>query len=60
MPLSIPPVAEGLLLVAITFAACFAGYEVIRRVGLLRPLFGLKRQVATHVPARVQPTATAR
>ncbi len=59
-PLSIPPVAEGLLLVAITFAACFAGYEVIRRVGLLRPLFGLKRQVATHVPARVQPTATAR
>lgn len=59
-PLSIPPVAEGLLLVAITFAACFTGYEVIRRVGLLRPLFGLKRRVATHLPARAQPTATAR
>lgn len=42
-PLVIPPMVEGPLLVAITFAACFAGYEAIRRVGWLRPLFGLKR-----------------
>lgn len=41
-PLSIPPLLEGPLLVAITFAACFAGYEAIRRVRWLRPLFGLK------------------
>ena len=58
-PLSIPPVAEGLLLVAVTFAACFAGYEVIRRVGLLRPLFGLKRKAEQRAPAHAQPTATA-
>jgi glucan biosynthesis protein C len=42
-PLAIPPVVEGPLLVAITFAACFAGYEGIRRLRWLRPLFGLKR-----------------
>jgi hypothetical protein len=32
---------EGFLLVAVTAAACFLGYELIRRVWLLRPLFGL-------------------
>ncbi|CAN7327742.1 acyltransferase family protein [Pseudoxanthomonas sp. LjRoot168] len=54
-PLAIPPLAEGPLLVAITFAACFAGYEAIRRVRWLRPLFGLTR--AKAVPAR-PPLAT--
>jgi glucan biosynthesis protein C len=44
-PLAIPPLIEGPLLVAVTFAACFAGYEAIRRVRWLRPLFGLKRAV---------------
>ena len=44
-PLAIPPLAEGVLLVAITFAACFAGYEAIRRVGWLRPLFGLQSRI---------------
>ncbi len=47
-PLAIPPLAEGLLLVAMTFAACFAGYEAIRRIGVLRPLFGLKRKAGTR------------
>ncbi|MFT3668312.1 MAG: acyltransferase family protein [Pseudoxanthomonas sp.] len=42
-PLAIPPLLEGVLLVFVTFAACFAGYEIVRRVGWLRPLFGLKR-----------------
>ena len=42
-PLAIPPLVEGILLVMVTFAACFAGYEVVRRVAWLRPLFGLKR-----------------
>lgn len=41
-PLAIPPLVEGPLLVAITLAACFAGYEAVRRVRWLRPLFGLK------------------
>ena len=37
-----PPV-EGVLLVLVTLATCFLGYEAIRRVRLLRPLFGLER-----------------
>lgn len=41
-PLNLPPLLEGPLLVLLTFALCFGGYEVIRRVPLLRPLFGLK------------------
>jgi len=41
-PMDLPPLLEGPLLVVLTFAACFAGYELIRRVPLLRPLFGLK------------------
>ena len=35
-----PPV-EGVLLVLVTAATCFLSYEAIRRVRLLRPLFGL-------------------
>ena len=34
---------EGILLVMVTAAASFLGYEVIRRSPLLRPLFGLER-----------------
>jgi glucan biosynthesis protein C len=37
-----PPV-EGMLLVMVTVTTCFLGYEAIRRVRLLRPLFGLDR-----------------
>ena len=37
-----PPV-EGFLLVLVTAATCFLSYEAIRRVRLLRPLFGLER-----------------
>lgn len=48
-PLAVPPLLEGPLLVLVTFALCFAGYEIIRRIKPLRPLFGLpwepKRQV---------------
>ncbi|ATQ43398.1 acyltransferase family protein [Caulobacter mirabilis] len=33
---------EGALVIALTFAACFATYEIVRRVAVLRPLFGLK------------------
>lgn len=54
-PLAIPPLAEGLLLVALTYAVCFAGYEIVRRAGVLRPLFGLKRRSvsATADTARI-------
>lgn len=43
-PLALAPVVEGPLLVAATFAICFASFEVIRRVGWMRPLFGLRRE----------------
>ena len=36
-----PPI-EGILLVLVTAATCFLSYEAIRRVRLLRPLFGLE------------------
>jgi glucan biosynthesis protein C len=55
-PLAIPPVVEGPLLVAITFAVCFTGYEGIRRLRWLRPLFGLKR---TDPPLSGDPSPTA-
>ena len=41
-PLDLHPALEGPLLVLLTFATCFAAYEVVRRVPLLRPLFGLQ------------------
>lgn len=50
-PLTLAPVLEGPLLVVLTFAFAFAGYEAIRRVMPLRPLFGLKlRERATPAP----------
>lgn len=48
-PLALPALPEGLLLVVLTFGLCFAGYEVIRRVPLLRPLFGLKFREALPI-----------
>ncbi|MDH5833737.1 acyltransferase family protein [Luteimonas kalidii] len=52
-PLALPPLLEGPLLVAATFALCFAGYELLRRIPLARPLFGLasQRRVPTPAPA---------
>lgn len=40
--IGLPLAIEAGLLIAITFLGAFAGYEVIRRVAILRPLFGLK------------------
>ena len=40
-PAALPPWLEGPLLVIATFVTCFVGYELIRRVAWLRPLFGL-------------------
>jgi surface polysaccharide O-acyltransferase-like enzyme len=41
-PLDLPPWFEGPMLVVLTFALCFAAYELVRRIRVLRPLFGLK------------------
>jgi hypothetical protein len=40
-PLALGPFAEAPLLVAGTAAVCLATFEIVRRVGVLRPLFGL-------------------
>jgi hypothetical protein len=40
-PAHLDPAVEGALLVLVTASTCFLGYEVIRRVWILRPLFGL-------------------
>jgi hypothetical protein len=33
---------EASIMITITFGACLLTYEVVRRVAVLRPLFGLK------------------
>ena len=40
-PLALNPVLEGILLVALTVVLSFVGFELVRRVRWLRPLFGL-------------------
>lgn len=40
-PLGLRPLVEGPLLVAATAAICVASFEIVRRVGWMRPLFGL-------------------
>ncbi|MDZ4775527.1 MAG: acyltransferase [Alphaproteobacteria bacterium] len=37
-----PVALEAATLIAITAAACFTGYEIVRRVSFLRPFFGLR------------------
>ncbi len=54
-PLHLAPLLEGPLLVIATFALCFGGYELIRRVGVLRPLFGLKPRKRALQPLRDVP-----
>lgn len=41
-PVDMAPLPEGLLLIAMTVGCCTLGFEIIRRVRWLRPLFGLK------------------
>ncbi|MCR6496093.1 hypothetical protein LJB71_07620 [Thermomonas sp. S9] len=43
-PRALPPLLEGPLLVVLTFAACFGGYELIRRAPVRRPPFDLRRE----------------
>lgn len=53
-PFGISPVTEGAVLVVATFASCFLGFELVRRSGWLRPLFGLKshRNAPAALPVR--------
>ncbi|HEX6834323.1 MAG TPA: acyltransferase, partial [Rudaea sp.] len=50
IPLHVGPIAEPLLVIAGTVGGCLALQEfVIRRVAVLRPLFGLKREPRPRV-----------
>jgi glucan biosynthesis protein C len=52
--LGLPVGVEAAILVAGTAAACVAGYEIVRRVAVLRPVFGLKREPRSTQPLRLQ------
>ncbi|SEL05671.1 Surface polysaccharide O-acyltransferase, integral membrane enzyme [Pseudoxanthomonas sp. GM95] len=56
-PMRFGPVIEPLLLIAGTVAGCLLLHELlIRRIGWLRPLFGLKRRaVATRIKRAARP-----
>lgn len=57
-PFKLAPVTEGVILVVLTFCISFGVFEVVRRVGVLRPLFGLGRRPAS-VADGYQTSATA-
>ena len=42
---------EFALVLALTVSACLVGFEIIRRIGVLRPLFGLKPRSGTRPTA---------
>jgi hypothetical protein len=50
-PVGLDPALEGALLVLVTVAMCFLGYEAIRRVTVLRPLFGLATSFERRAPS---------
>jgi len=64
-PVDMKPLLEAPLLIVATFALCFAAYEIVRRIALLRPLFGLKRErlsrgeIATPMSPALSPDRTA-
>jgi glucans biosynthesis protein C len=50
---ALPPAMEGIVLVVLTVTASFGIVEIVRRVALLRPLFGLTATARTAAPAAV-------
>lgn len=51
-PAAIAPLTEGVLIVALTFAISFGVFEIVRRVPLLRPLFGLGKAADAQPAAK--------
>ncbi len=59
LPLQMPVLMKFVAIVAFTGIGCFLLYElVIRRVGLLRPLFGLKKEAKHRTEKAVPATCT--
>lgn len=56
LPLKFGPLAEPAIVLAGTVAGCFVLHEIIRRVPLLRPCFGLKAR-KERAPASLSPVS---
>lgn len=54
-PLALPVAIEAVLLVVLTCAGCWLGYELIKRFRLSRWLFGLKVKLPTVIAQRASP-----
>ncbi len=48
--IGLPVWIEAPVLIATTAASCWIGYEIVRRIGILRPLFGLKQEARQGEP----------
>lgn len=59
-PMQLGPVFEPLIIIVGTFTGCIVSYEIIRRVTILRPLFGLKWHSGKADAATKLPTASCR
>jgi glucans biosynthesis protein C len=53
-PAGLDPVVEGILLIATTFALSFLSFEIVRRIRVLRPLFGLGSSILLHVEENIE------
>jgi len=51
LPLDLPPMAEGLLLIALTFSICLAAYALLRHVPVLREWVGIAPPRQATAPA---------
>jgi hypothetical protein len=58
-PLHRPPGLEALLLVVLVTVLGFAGFEIVRRAPVLRPLFGLGPRPRIATPATAGTATTA-
>ncbi len=50
-PLQLPPAIEAMLLIVLTFGLALLGWQLLRRVGPLRPWFGMAAQVRKRNPS---------
>lgn len=59
-PLALPAGPEAMLIIAITALSCAVAYEIARRVGWLRPLFGIAADRRKRPPAPgIQPSSAS-
>lgn len=57
-PLDIAVEIQFFLILAFTIVGCFGAYELIRRVDIIRPIFGLKMRKSVSNHERLPVSAT--